>query len=101
MSARLLDEMRRTMRRRHYSIRTERSYCSWVKRYILFHKMRSRHDLENGEKKIETFLTHLAMDLQAAASRQDPPFQNSLILNIALEPNEIKCAHLWYREKHV
>jgi len=34
MSTTLLDEMRRTMQRRHYSIRTERSYCSWVKRYM-------------------------------------------------------------------
>lgn len=63
MSTTLLDEMRRTMRRRHYSIRTERSYCSWVKRYILFHKMRSRDVLNEGEPKIEAFLTHTVMDL--------------------------------------
>lgn len=63
--------MRRTMRRRHYSIRTERSYCSWVTRYILFHKMRSRDDLKDGEAKIETFLTHLAMDLHVSSSTQN------------------------------
>jgi hypothetical protein len=63
MSTTLLDEMRRTMRLRHYSIHTERSYCSWVKRYTLFHKMRSRDDLKDGEPKIESFLTHLAMDI--------------------------------------
>ncbi len=63
MSTTLLDEMRRTMRRRHYSIRTEHSYRSWVKRYILFHKMRSRDDLKDGEPKIKSFLTHLAIDL--------------------------------------
>ena len=71
MSVKLLDEMRRTMRRQHYSIRTERSYCSWVKRYILFHKMRSRGDLEDGEKKIEAFLTHLAMNLDVSPSTQN------------------------------
>jgi len=71
MSAPLLDEMRRTMRRRHYSIRTERSYCSWVKRYILFHKMRSRADLKDGETKIESFLTYLAMDLHVSPSTQN------------------------------
>ena len=71
MSEKLLDEMRRTMRRWHYSIRTEQSYCSWVRRYILFHKMRSRGDLEDGEKKIETFLTHLAMDLHVSPSTQN------------------------------
>ena len=25
------------MRRSHYSIHTERSYCDWVKRFIHFH----------------------------------------------------------------
>jgi integron integrase len=66
-----MDEMRRTMRRRHYSIRTERAYCSWVKRYVLFHQMRSRDDLNHGEKKIEAFLTHLALDLHVAPSTQN------------------------------
>ena len=65
MANRLLDEMHQIMRRRHYSIRTEQSYCAWVKRYVHFHKMRSRADLRNGEQKIEAFLTHLAIDLQA------------------------------------
>ena len=45
----LLDEVRAIMRVRRYSIHTERSYCDWIKRYINFHKMRSRDDLENGE----------------------------------------------------
>jgi integrase-like protein len=44
MSGRLMDEMHRVMRRRHYSIRTERSYSMWVKRYVAFHKMKSRDD---------------------------------------------------------
>ena len=64
MASRLLDEMRQIMRRRHYSIRTEQSYCGWVKRYVHFHEMRSRAGLQNGEQKIETFLTHLAIDLR-------------------------------------
>ncbi len=28
----LLDQIREVMRLRHYSIRTERSYCDWVRR---------------------------------------------------------------------
>lgn len=71
MSTKLLEQMRRTMRRRHYSIRTEKSYCAWAKRFVLFHKMRSRDDLINGEQKIEAFLNHLALDLQVAASTQN------------------------------
>ena len=47
---RLLDEMRDVMRRRHYSIRTERAYCDWVRRYILHFCMKSHNDLNDGEK---------------------------------------------------
>jgi hypothetical protein len=64
MASRHLDEMHQIMRRRHYSIRTEQSYCVWVKRYVHFHEMRSRAGLRNGEQKIEACLTHLAINLQ-------------------------------------
>jgi hypothetical protein len=33
----LLDQMRDVMRVKHYSLRTERSYCDWVERFIRFH----------------------------------------------------------------
>jgi len=42
MSSEILDDMRDVMRRRHYSIRTERSYCEWVKRFVLHFNMKSR-----------------------------------------------------------
>ena len=71
MSTRLLDEMCDLMRRRHYSIHTERAYRDWVKRYVRFHDMQSKDDLRHGEEKIEAFLTHLARDRQAAASTQN------------------------------
>jgi len=67
MASNLLEEMRR----RHYSIRTEQAYCAWVKRYVLFHKMRTREDLYHGEKKIESFLSHLAIDLHVSPSTQN------------------------------
>ena len=34
---RLLDKVRQSIRLKGYSIRTEKSYVSWIKRYILFH----------------------------------------------------------------
>ena len=71
MSTRLLDEMRDLMRRRHYSIHTERAYRDWIKRYVRYHNMQSRDDLRHGEEKIEAFLTHLARDRQVAASTQN------------------------------
>jgi hypothetical protein len=34
---RLLDQVRGLIRLKHYSIRTERVYCEWIKRYVRFH----------------------------------------------------------------
>jgi len=63
--------MMEVMRRRHYSIHTERSYCDWVKRYIFFHNMKSRDDLAEGEKKVEAFLTDLAVNRNVSKSTQN------------------------------
>lgn len=68
---RLLAEVRDVMRLKHYSIHTERSYSDWIKRFVQYHRMTGREDLEEGEKKIEQFLTHLAVDGQVAASTQN------------------------------
>jgi integron integrase len=67
----ILDQVRDVMRLHHYSIHTERTYLDWIKRYIAFHRMKSRDDLVEGEKKIEAFLTHLAVDGQVAAATQN------------------------------
>jgi len=41
----LLDQARDILRLRHYSIRTEESYLSWVKRYIIYHGKRHPKDM--------------------------------------------------------
>src|SRR5437867_379286 len=46
-------KLKLVMRLKHYSIRTERCYCDWIKRYIHFHRMQAREDLNGGEAKIE------------------------------------------------
>ena len=33
------------MRLKHYSIRTERTYCEWVRRYVRFHRMKGREEM--------------------------------------------------------
>ncbi len=55
----LLDQLRAAVRVRHYSIRTERSYCDWVKRYCHFHNL--RHPDEMGAPHINQFLSHLVV----------------------------------------
>jgi integron integrase len=64
-----LDQMRDILRIKHYSLRTERSYIAWAKRYILFHG--KRHPMDMGEKEISQFLTHLACQRNVAASTQN------------------------------
>jgi integron integrase len=50
------------------SIRTERAYLHWARRYILFHG--KRHPAEMGEREINAFLTHLAVEKDVSASTQ-------------------------------
>jgi hypothetical protein len=58
----LMDQVREVMRLRHYSIRTERTYADWIRRYIKFHGMKERGELAAGpELKIEMFLSDLAV----------------------------------------
>lgn len=71
-SPKLLDEVKTVMRLKRYSIHTERTYCSWIVQFVKFHKMGSKDDLLlNGEEKIESFLTHLAVTRNVAASTQN------------------------------
>ncbi len=74
----LLDRVRWHLRVKHYSIRTEQAYTDWIRRYILFH--RKRHPDEMGETEIAAFLTHLAVDLNVAASTQNQALSALLFL---------------------
>lgn len=65
----LLDEVTAFMRMRHYSIRTEKAYLEWIRRYIIFHN--KKHPAEMGEKEINQFLNHLAVKENVSASTQN------------------------------
>jgi integron integrase len=65
----LLDQVRFAIQTKHYSLRTEESYISWIRRFILFH--RKRHPREMGEVEINQFLTHLAVTKRVSASTQN------------------------------
>lgn len=64
----LLDRIREAARVRHLSLRTEKAYVHWARRYILFHG--KRHPQEMGEAEINAFLTHLAVEGRVSASTQ-------------------------------
>lgn len=68
-SLRLLDQVRRVLRTRHYSRRTEKSYCYWIRFYVRFHGM--QHPRELGPDSVRAFLTWLAVERQVAAATQN------------------------------
>ncbi|MFV8835708.1 integron integrase [Aquisalimonas sp. APHAB1-3] len=74
----LLDQVRERIRFKHYSIRTERAYVHWIRRFILFHG--KRHPNTMGASEVEAFLTHLATKGNVAASTQNQAFSALLFL---------------------
>ena len=64
-----LNTIRDAIRLRHYSIRTEKTYLDWAKRFILFHN--KKHPNVMGEKEVVAFLTHLAVNRNVAPGTQN------------------------------
>jgi len=75
---RLLEHMRTVIRARHYSLRTEETYLSWVKRFILFHG--KRHPRDMGAQEVQQFLAYLAVEGHVAASTQSQALSAILFL---------------------
>lgn len=75
---RLLDQVRERCRVKHYSLRTERAYAHWIRRFILFNDKRHPRDL--GAPEVEKFLTHLATAENVAAATQNQALAAILFL---------------------
>lgn len=65
----LLDRLRRAVRARHLSERTEETYVYWTRKFILFHGR--RHPERMGPPEIKLFLTYLALNRKVAPSTQN------------------------------
>lgn len=74
----LLDQVRDVMRLKHYSLRTERTYCDWIERFIRFHGL--RHPGEMAEVEVGEFLTALARDRNVSAATQNQALSALLFL---------------------
>lgn len=75
---RLLDLVRERVRVKHYSLRTERAYVSWVRRFILANGR--RHPRELGGPEVERFLTDLAARDDVASGTQNQALAALLFL---------------------
>jgi integron integrase len=77
----LIEELRRVLRLRHYSPRTELAYVGWTRRYLRFHGMRHPRDLREAE--ITRFLSHLA-EAGSSASTQNQALNALMFLYTAV-----------------
>jgi integron integrase len=65
---RLLEQVRRRLRLKHYSLRTEKTYLYWIRRFI--YATGKRHPRTMGGVEVEGFLTRLASEEGVAPSTQ-------------------------------
>lgn len=75
---RLMDRVRESLRVKRYALSTERTYCHWIKRFILHHN--KRHPLEMGAPEVEAFLSHLATAENVSAKTQNQAMHAVLYL---------------------
>jgi integron integrase len=90
----LLDLVVDKIRVKHYSIKTEQSYTSWIKRYILFHN--KKHPKDMGKYEIEQYLTYLAVTKEVSPTTQNQAFNAILflyeqVLEVSLKDSNIQA----------
>jgi integron integrase len=87
----LISRVREAIRLRHYSLRTERSYCDWIRRYVRHHGM--RHPSQMGAEHVTSFLSALASVRNVSASTQNRALAAVLFLYRDVLKMEIEWMH--------
>lgn len=64
-----IESIRLILRTKRYSLKTEKAYLHWIRRFIYFNG--KRHPKDMGELEVEQFLTHLAITLKVSPSTQN------------------------------
>lgn len=75
---RLLERVRRRLRTRGYSERTEVAYVDWIRRFVIFHGR--RHPAQLAEHDVAAFLEHLAVECRVSSSTQNQALSAILFL---------------------
>ncbi|WP_437550996.1 phage integrase N-terminal SAM-like domain-containing protein [Sorangium sp. So ce367] len=65
----LIEAVRATIRRLHYSPHTEEAIVHWIRQFIRFHS--GKHPGQMGAEEVTTFLDELAIERRTAASTQN------------------------------
>ncbi|MDY6839821.1 MAG: integron integrase [Thermodesulfobacteriota bacterium] len=72
------EEMRKMLRLKHRSIRTEKAYLGWVRRFYLFVHGNAPYSLNSTH--VKDFMTYLAVEREVSASTQNQAFNAVLFL---------------------
>jgi integron integrase len=82
----IIRRLRTQMRTLHYSFRTEQTYEQWIKRFFIFHQMKSPKGM--GHEFVQEYLEYLAVDRKISASTQNQALNALVFLyrNILGEP---------------
>jgi len=64
-----IESIRNVLRTKRYSLKTEKAYLYWVRKFIYFHQ--KRHPAELREAAVEQFLTHLAVEAKVSPLTQN------------------------------
>jgi len=85
--SKLLDQVRREIRRRNYSYRTEQAYVNWIVKYIRYNN--TIHPRELNDKHVENYLNYLANEKNVAASTQNQALSALVFLykQVLLKPS--------------
>ena len=75
---RLLDEVRKAIRLRHFSYRTEKTYVDWIWQFVVFHDKQNPKLLGGAE--VAKFLSHLAQERNVSAATQSQALAALLFL---------------------
>lgn len=90
MSQKLVVRMRRLIRARHYSPRTEQAYVAWVRRYVVFYG--GRHPAHMGGAEVGQYLTSLATEGRVSAATQNQASSALLFLYREVLGRELRVA---------
>lgn len=98
-SNRFMDQFRIFIRSRHYSFKTEKTYCYWVLSYIRFHHL--NHPKEMGNAEIESFLEYLSVTRNVSSNTQKTALNAIIFMYRGFMKIEIKGLAFRYATKPV
>lgn len=96
-STRFMDRFRIFIRSRHYSFKTEKTYCYWVLSYIRFNKL--KHPQTMGNAEIEAFLEYLSVTRNVCGNTQKTALNALVFLYREFMKVEINALKFSYAAK--